>query len=244
MWNIPKQLLLTFLLEIVFSVITAWLFFDFSIFSLGLLFFLPIALHKRYKESIRQKKWELNLAFKDAITCFSNHLAVGYSPESSLKGVVKELEQLYGKEAEICFEFRQMIKQIELGSNIEQVFLEFGRRSEVEDIQQLAEIFSIVKRTGGNLGQVLKKTEGILQDKIELKRELTIAIASKKLEFQVMCFVPYGILFYLKLYVPTMSNILYDTTLGTMVMFVVWISYCVMKAIGDWMIQGELHNVV
>ena len=239
-----KQLFVPFLLEIGFSVITAWLFFDFSILSLVLLIYLFIALKKRYKERIRQKKWELNLAFKDAITCFSNNLAVGYSPESSLKGVVKELEQLYGKEAEICFEFRQMIKQLELGSNIEEVFLEFGKRSEVEDIRQLAEIFSIVKRTGGNLGQVLKKTEGVLQDKIELKRELTIAIASKKLEFQVMCFVPYGILFYLKLCAPTMSRTLYDTTLGMFLMFAVWIGYCVMKVIGEWMIQGEIQKVV
>ena len=225
MWNIPKQLLLTFLLEIVFSVITAWLFFDFSIFSLGLLFFLPIALHKRYKESIHQKKWELNLAFKDAITCFSNHLAVGYSPESSLKGVVKELEQLYGKEAEICFEFRQMIKQIDLGNTMEKVFLDFGRRSNIEDIRQLAEIFSVVKRTGGNLGEVLRQISGVLQDKIELKRELNIAIAEKKLEFQVMCFVPYGILFYLKVCASTLSQSLYDTVVGICFMCIVFVLY-------------------
>ncbi len=53
-----------------------------------------------------------------------------------------ELEQmasyiLYGKDAEICLEFRQMIQQIELGNSMEQVFLEFGKRSDVEDIRQL-----------------------------------------------------------------------------------------------------------
>ena len=131
---------------------------------------------------------------------------------------------------------------MELGSNMEQVFLEFGRQSGVEDIRQLAEIFSIVKRTGGNLGQVLRQTGSVLHDRIELKRELHTVVAAKKLEFQVMCFVPYGILFYLKLCAPTMSHTLYDTTLGMIFMFVVLVSYFIMKALGEWMIQGEIQN--
>lgn len=242
MWNVMKQMISSFFLEVCFIMITAWLFFDCSFLSLGLLVYLPFALKKRWKERKQQKKWELNLAFKDAVICLSNSLAVGYSPESSLKEVVKELEQLYGKDAEICLEFRQMVKQIELGNNIEQVFLEFGKRSEVEDIKQLAEIFSIVKRTGGNLGQVLKKTESVIQDKIELKRELNIAIASKKLEFQVMCFVPYGILFYLKLCASTMSQSLYNTMFGMVFMCIVLLFYFGMKMIGERIIQGEIQK--
>ena len=242
MWNIMKQMISSFFLEVCFVIITAWLFFDFSFLSLGLLLYLPFSLKKRWNQRKQEKKWALNLAFKDAIVCLSNSLAVGYSPESSLKEVLKELEQLYGKEAEICLEFRQMVKQIELGSNIEQVFLEFAKRSEVEDIRQLAEIFSIVKRTGGNLGQVLKKTESVLQDKIELKRELNVAIASKKLEFQVMCFVPYGILFYLKLCASTMSESLYNTMFGMMFMCIVLLFYFGMKMLGERIIQGELKN--
>ena len=237
-----KQMVRPLLLELCFVVITAWLFFDFSFLSLGLLFYLPFALKKRWRQSKQEKKWELNLAFKDAIVCLSNSLSIGYSSESSLKEVLKELEQLYGKDAEICLEFRQMVKQMELGSNIEQVFLEFGKRSEVEDIRQLAEIFSIVKRTGGNLGQVLKKTESVLQDKIELKRELNVAIASKRLEFQVMCFVPYGILFYLKICASTMSQSLYNTMFGMIFMCIILFVYFAMKMFGERIIQGEIQN--
>lgn len=242
MWNIVKQMIIPFLFELCFIILTAWLFFDFSLISFGLLLYLPFALKKRWIEQKQKKKWELNLAFKDAIICFSNSLAVGYSPENSLKEVVKELEQLYGIEAEICLEFQKMIKQIQLGSTIERAFLEFGEQSEIEDIRQLAEIFSIVKRTGGNLEQVLTKTEGVLQDKIELKRELNIAIAEKKLEFQVMCFVPYGILFYLKVCASTLSQSLYDTVVGICFMCIVFVLYFCMKLLGERIIQGEIQK--
>lgn len=243
MWKKIKQMLIPFLSEVFFVLVTAWLFFDFSLVSLVLLGYLPFALKKQWEERKRQKKWELNLAFKDAIICLENSLAVGYSPESSLKEVIKELEQLYGTEAELCLEFRQMIKQIELGSNMEQVFLAFGKQSGVEDIRQLAEIFSVVKRTGGNLGQVLRQTGSVLQDRIELKRELHTVIASKKLEFQVMCFVPYGILLYLKLCAPSMSESLYHTGFGVFFMWIALFIYFGMKAFGEKIIQGEIQKV-
>ena len=244
MWKINKQLLFSFLLEIFFIVTTAWLFFDFSVISILLFFYLPFALKKRWQENNRQKKWELNLAFKDAIICLENSLAVGYSPESSLKETAKELEQLYGKEAELCLEFRQMIKQIDLGNTMEKVFLDFGRRSNIEDIRQLAEIFSVVKRTGGNLGEVLRQISGVLQDKIELKRDLHIVIAAKKMEFQVMCFVPYGILFYLKLCASSMIESLYHTSFGVFFMSTVFIVYIALKFFGERIVDGEIRKVV
>ena len=100
-------------------VLTAWLFFDFAGVSVFLLGYLPVALHLHKKEDKRKRKWELNLAFKDALVCLENNLAVGYSPESSIREAVKNLEQLYGREHDICLEFKRMIKQMDLGSSME-----------------------------------------------------------------------------------------------------------------------------
>ena len=139
-------------------VLTAWLFFDFALISVLLVLYLPLALYGKGKERKRKEKWELNLAFKDALVCLENNLAVGYSAESSIRETVKNLEQLYEKEHEICREFRRMVKQMDLGKGVEDAFSEFGDRSGVEDIRQLADIFSVVKRTGGNLSVVLRQT--------------------------------------------------------------------------------------
>ena len=75
-----------------------------------------------------------------------------------------------------------------------------------------------------------------------LKRELKVAIASKKLEFQVMCFVPYGILFYLKVCASTISQSLYNSMFGMIFMCIVLFVYFVMKMLGEQIIQGEIQN--
>ena len=223
--------------------LTAWLFFDFALISLLLFLYVPVSLWQRKKESLRQKRWELNLAFKDALVCLENSLAVGYSPESSVRESVKNLEQLHGRDHEICKEFRVMIKQMDLGCGMEEVFLDFGKRSDVADIKQLAEIFAVVKRTGGNLSQVLRQTGSVLQDKIELKRELRTTIAAKQMEFQIMCAVPYGILLYLKLCAPAMSNALYHNTFGILFMWGVLGAHLGLKLIGERIIRGEIGKL-
>ena len=75
-------------------VLTAWLFFDFHAVSLLLLLYVPVAVRRQKREFVRQEKWELNLAFKDALVCLENSLAVGYSPESSVSESIKSLQQL------------------------------------------------------------------------------------------------------------------------------------------------------
>lgn len=238
-----EQLLLTTVRILFPLVLTAWLFFDFAGVSVLLLAYVPMALQKQKKESERKRKWELNLAFKDALVCLENSLAVGYSPESSVRESIKNLEQLHGKEHEICQEFRRMTRQMELGVSMEQVFLEFAERSGVEDIRQLAEIFSVVKRTGGNLGQVLRQTGSVLQAKIELKRELRTVIAAKQMEFQIMSVVPYGILMYLKLCAPAMSESLYHNLFGMVFMWGVLAAYVGLKSLGEHMIHGEVGKL-
>ena len=223
--------------------LTAWLFFDFALVSLLLLVYVPIAVWQNQKKRLRQKRWELNLAFKDALLCMENCLAVGYSPESSVRESVKNLEQLYGRDHDICREFRIMVKQMELGIPMEDVFFDFGKRCDVEEIRQLADVFSVAKRTGGSLTQVLRQTGGVLQDKIELKREIRISIAAKQMEFQIMCVVPYGILLYLKLCAPVMSSPLYHNTFGGVFMWTVLGAYLGLRLLGERIIRGETRKL-
>ena len=223
--------------------LTAWLFFDFHKVSLLLLLYLPVAVYLQKKEAYQKKKWELNLAFKDALVCLENSLAVGYSPESSVYESVKNLKQLYGEDHEICQEFRRMHKQMELGTSMEDAFFEFGRRSDVADIKQLADIFSVVKRTGGNLSQVLRQTGSVLQEKIELKRDLHTTIAAKRMEFQIMSVVPYGILLYMKLCAPAMSAALYHNGFGIVFMWVVLVVHFGLKMLGENIIRGEVGKL-
>ena len=84
MRKLVKQMMLPLLFTLGVLLLTAWLFFDFAAVSWLLLCYVPVDLYCKWKEQKRQGKWELNLAFKDALVCLENSLAVGYSPESSV----------------------------------------------------------------------------------------------------------------------------------------------------------------
>lgn len=222
------------------SVLSMWVFFDFSPASLGVLCFVPFELWRAKKERKQERIWKLNLAFKDALLYLKNAIAAGYSPEGGMAETVKGLEQLYHQDHRICREFRQMLAELSVGSTIEEVWFRFGERSKSEDIRGFAEIFSVVKRTGGDLGRVLKQSGDIIQGKLELQRELQTMIAAKKTEFYLMYVLLYAVLIYLKVFAPAMSEALYQTAFGTGVMWMVFFASVGLKVLGERMIRKEL----
>lgn len=222
------------------SVLAMWGFFDFSVASIGVLFLVPFDILRAQKATEKKKRWQLTLAFKDAVLYFRNALTAGYSPENGMREALKGLEQMYHREHEICKEFRRMITGMELGDSIERVWLSFGERSASEDVRQFAEILSVVKRTGGDVSLVLRQTGDILQDKIELKRELYAAVAAKEAEFKIMCALPYVILFYLKIFAPSLSEGLYHNAFGIIFMWVVFLCHLGLRYFGERILQKEL----
>lgn len=93
----------------------------------------------------------------------------GYSAENAVRATVKDLARLYEK-SDILDEFRYIESQLRLSVPVEELFLDLGKRSGVEDIENFAAVFYTAKRTGGDMTQVLQKVARMLGDKIEIKR--------------------------------------------------------------------------
>ncbi|MGN0505011.1 MAG: type II secretion system F family protein [Lachnospiraceae bacterium] len=220
---------------------TAWLFFDFAPVSLLLLAYIPYEAAKRWRAEKEAGRWQLTLAFRDMLLYLQNALAAGYSPETSMKEAVRGLERLYGERHVIVSECRLVISRMENGYSMERALEEFGERSGVDEIRQFAEVFSVAKRTGGEIGRIIRQTGSVLQDKLELKRELHTAVAAKEMEFRIMCLVPHGILLYLKLCAPSMSAPLYHNTFGIVFMGVVFAGWLGLSALGNYLIHSGIR---
>ena len=106
--------ILDLLLVIVNLSLTAWLFFDFAKSSLLLLLYLPVSVYCKRMEWEEKKKWEITLAFKDALVSLENSLTAGHSPENSFRETAKNMEELYGKDHRLCREFYKMVIQMDL----------------------------------------------------------------------------------------------------------------------------------
>lgn len=185
-----------------------------------------IFVKKQKEELLKNKKMELNIQFKDAIYSMSSALNVGYSVEQSFREVLKDLKLIYfNPDTPILIEFEAMIRQIEMNIPVERVLLEFANRSGVEDIMNFVDVFITCKRTGGDILKIIKNTSKIIAEKIEIKRELQILIASKKFEHKIMSIIPFAIIFYMWLTSPGFLDVMYSTTMGFVIMTVCLIAY-------------------
>ena len=183
----------------------------------------PVSLfYLKWQQSrlIRERRKRLNYQFKDALTSLSVAVHAGYSVESAVKACTRDLERLYGRGADVVEEFRYIESQQHVSVPLEELFLDFGERSQVEDIENFASVFFTAKRTGGDMNRVIQQVARMLGDKIDVKKEIEATLAAKKSEQMVMSLMPVGIIFYLKLTSPGFLDMLYGNILGVAVMSV------------------------
>ena len=174
----------------------------------------------KQKKVYQEKKWRLNLEFRDALLALSAALEAGYSVEHAFEEAYKDLRQLYPENAEILKEFQCIINQINMNITVEKALINFSERSGVEDINSFSEVFCTAKRTGGDLINIIKSTSNIINNKIEVNREIRILIASKRLEANIMKAIPLVILIYLTVSSPGFLDPLYHNLKGNLVMTV------------------------
>lgn len=166
------------------------------------------------KQLVQERKRRLNYQFRDALNSMSASVQAGYSVENAVSACVKDLEQLYGAEADILEEFRYMEAQQKMSIPVEELFLDFGKRSGIEDIENFAAVLYIAKRNGGDLGKVIEKVARMLGDKIDVKKEIEATLAAKKSEQMIMSLMPAGIILYLQLASPGFLDMLYGNLFG------------------------------
>lgn len=172
------------------------------------------------KQLIRERRKKLNYQFKDALVSLSVAVQAGYSVESAVKACVRDLERLYGRGTDVVEEFRYIESQQRLSVPLEELFLDFGERSQIEDIENFASVFYTAKRTGGDMNQVLQKVSRMLGDKIDVKKEIEATLAAKKSEQLIMSLMPAGIILYLRLTSPGFLDVLYGNPFGICAMTV------------------------
>ncbi len=210
---------------VILCLVVDYLFYK-NIWMLLLAVPLPVLYLKwKKKQLIRERKRRLNYQFRDALTAMNVAVQAGYSAENAVRASVKDLGRLYEKGSDILDEFRYIESQLRLSVPVEELFLDLGKRSGVEDIENFAAVFYTAKRTGGDMTQVIQKVARMLSDKIEVKKEIEATLAAKKSEQMVMSIMPAGIICYLKLTSPGFLDVLYGNPFGICAMTVCMVIY-------------------
>lgn len=218
--------------------VIGWLFYD-SIIAIFLLFLCAKFFFKDKKKALKDKrKKELNIQFKDAISSLSSILSAGYSVENAFVEVYGDLSLIYSKNALIMKELYHIIRKMQMNETIENLLEDLARRSGDEDIKSFTEVFTIAKRSGGDFISIIDMTVNNITDKIEVKREIDVLLASKKLEQSIMNVIPILIILYIGLTSKGYFNILYKNVFGIIVMTI-----CLGIYLGAFLIGRKIVDV-
>lgn len=196
----------------------AYLFYNSWLAAILLSPMLAVYLQLWQKECMRRKELIFREQFRQSIQVMASAMHVGYAVENAVRETAEEIKLLYKKEDRICREFDMMIGQLNMNLTAEQVLKEFAQRTRQEDVRDFVTVFAAAKRTGGDSIAIIRDSVKMLSGKMEIEQEIETLLAAKKLEFNIMCVVPFGIIFYMRLAFPEFMSVLYGNILGAVLM--------------------------
>lgn len=147
---------------------------------------------------------------------------------------------MYSPDAAIVQEFHWMDAQMRMSRNLEELLLDFGRRSDLPDILSFAEVFLTAKRTGGDLIAIIRNTVSCIRQKQETMQEIETCMAGKVMEQNIMSLIPVFILVYVKLSSPEFLDVMYETSTGVAVMGVCFAVYLAAYFWGQSIVRIEV----
>ena len=169
-------------------------------------------------DRIRKKEMEFIVQFRDSIQSVSAALKAGYAVENAIREAHRDLMPLYGKDSRIMTEYTFMIYKLDMNRTAAQVLGEFAERVDQEDVTDFVNVFSAAKQSGGDSIALIRSAVRTISEKIDTEREIQTMLAAKKMEFQIMCAVPFLIILYMKITFGDFLSVLYGNMSGAAVM--------------------------
>lgn len=204
----------------------AWLFYRSLIPGCILLpFFLKYYLRRKTNQFVQKRKLQFRGDFKDFTQMLSSFLLAGYSVENAMKKAFSQMKQIQNGHEELKEMLSCMLREIQIGENTELVWMRFCQQIPIEEVRDFGQIFSLSKRSGASLPDVLSRVVKQLDLKIQTEEQIETLIAGKKTEQKVMNVMPAGILVYICITSEDMMRIMYTSLSGRMVMSICLIVY-------------------
>lgn len=148
--------------------------------------FLPM----RTKQLIEKKKRMLNTQFRDLLEGLTTALGAGKNVPDSFASIKDDLSNQYPEDAPILKELSVILSGLQNNINIEELLMDFGKRSGNKEIQNFANVFKVCYRKGGNIKDVIRNTHEILSDKMEINEEVETTISASKMNLNIMTVMP------------------------------------------------------
>ena len=190
---------------------SVWAIFPMAI--VGLAYFKTLLIKRQKLE-----KEKLVVQFRECILSVAASLKAGYAIENAFLESRNDMRMLYGEQSLIYQELELIRRGLIINITLEELLNHLADRSDSEEIIQFAQIFSIAKRSGGNIAEIIQDTAELIGQRIETKQEISTMLSGRQMEQNVMKAMPFAILFYIDISYPGYFEVLYHNWQGTLLM--------------------------
>lgn len=207
-----------------------------AVLPLGVLGFFYAEMERKKRNEKRRE--ELTVQFKECILSVSASLQAGYAIENAFLESREDMKSMYGEQSLIYQELEYIRRGLVINITLEEQLNDLAQRSDCEEIEQFARIFSIAKRSGGNLTEIIKASANIISQRVEARQEIQILLAGRRMEQTIMRLMPFGILLYIGSTYPGYFNPLYHNLQGAAVMSLCLTLYLAAYLLGNRILAG------
>lgn len=176
----------------------------------------------------RAKKLEEQLP--EALTMISNSLKAGFGLLQSLSLAVEQLEH------PIATELGQTVHETNVGSSIDQAFLDLSERCDSYDLDIVVTAILVQRASGGNLAEILGNVAETMRERVRIRGEINTLTAQQKLTGIVIGLLPVGVGGLFLLVSPDYITPLFTETFGKVLLG----TAVVLEAVGIMVIQRIL----
>ncbi len=235
MANLGKALGVTLLL--------AWFFYR-SFWAL-IPMLLPGALYYRkcVKEKIARDREVLEAQFCECIESVGTSVRSGASVETAFLAAYPTMETLFGKNSMICEELRGIRRGLSRNIPLEKLLRNLADRAGIDAISRFAEVFAIVKRSGGRMEDIIRSSAELIRIRQNNRREIRAILGARRAEMKIMRIMPFLIVIYVSMGQPAYFDPLYGNQRGALIMSGMLVVYLAAYLLGEGVL-GKLEGDV
>jgi tight adherence protein B len=148
----------------------------------------------RVHQNRRRAKFVKQLA--DALMLLTNSLRSGYGFIKGLELVAKEMSDPISKE------LSRMLREVNLGSTIEDALTSLGRRVNSQDLDIVIGAYLVQKDVGGNLTEIMEKVAETIRERLRIQGDVRVLTTQGKLSGLIVGLMPFVVFAFLLVYAP------------------------------------------
>ena len=146
------------------------------------------------REAVKKRVTKLRIQFFDLLEAVSVSIRAGNPLISALQSAREDLLLIYPEDCDIIIELDVIIGRFNNAVPISKAFSDLAERSGIEDIASFASIYATIEGKSGREVEIVRETQQIIADKMEIEMEIDTLLTAAKTELNMMLLMPLIIL--------------------------------------------------